>query len=207
MLLKTIFRPKAVIQDIHNEFDIACENFLNDVKAIIGETDIVNKGKRLRAIGFEKSFPVKEGVRLDAIKSQADNAAKFTNRYPLYKFIRKEDVERICKKYRLICGRSCDYIGDMPEKNLKEIEAFRVDQNDIDYSHERSFWTWDRRHGIPLMICAPKKQFDTTNMELSGSFLSPKDPIVLCPVTGGFLIVTKWGLEASDELVKNEIEN
>jgi hypothetical protein len=30
-----------------------------------------------------------------------------------------------------------------------------------------------------------------------------KDPIVLKPVVGGFLIVTKWGLEASDEITIN----
>jgi len=55
-------------------------------------------------------------------------------------------------------------------------------------------------------ICAPKKDFDMGILAKKGRFLVP-DPIVLQPVNGGFLIVTKWGLEASDELVVNEVAN
>jgi hypothetical protein len=33
------------------------------------------------------------------------------------------------------------------------------------------------------------------------------DPIVLQPVKGGYLVVTKWGLEASDEIVTNPTSN
>lgn len=55
-------------------------------------------------------------------------------------------------------------------------------------------------------ICAPEKDFDMTRMTKKGRFLIP-DPIVLQPVPGGYLIVTKWGLEASDELVVNDKQN
>lgn len=66
------------------------------------------------------------------------------------------------------------------------------------------------RYTVPeMMICAPLKDIQTYQGEtiVNGVLQhapAPKDPIVLQVVRGGFLIVTKWGLEASDPLVKNE---
>jgi hypothetical protein len=66
----------------------------------------------------------------------------------------------------------------------------------------------------PLEIAAPASDFDTTGMELKNFKLSPiefPDPIVLQPVffegSKHYLIVTAWGLEASDEMVVNEKMN
>lgn len=67
-----------------------------------------------------------------------------------------------------------------------------------------------------LFIAAPKSDFALDNMELNDFQLSVKaieipDPIVLQPVMFKdkmhFLIVTAWGLEASDELVVNHKMN
>jgi len=59
-----------------------------------------------------------------------------------------------------------------------------------------------------LKICAPIKDMDTTKMQLDGYRLKDiPDPIVLQPVAGGYLVVSKWGDEASDELVVNERNN
>jgi hypothetical protein len=66
----------------------------------------------------------------------------------------------------------------------------------------------------PLEIAAPASDFDTTGMELKNFKLSPieiPDPIVLQPVffegSKHYLIVTAWGLEASDEMIVNEKMN
>ncbi|ULT44109.1 hypothetical protein KRR40_12535 [Niabella defluvii] len=52
-------------------------------------------------------------------------------RYPNYKFITREEVNRLCEKYGLIFGRADKYTGDIPEKNLLEIEAFYVNNEDV----------------------------------------------------------------------------
>jgi ABC-type molybdate transport system permease subunit len=48
---------------------------------------------------------------------------------------------------------------------------------------------------------------DITGLELTEGYKLTKkfipDPVVLQPVRGGFLLVTVWGDEASDELVVN----
>lgn len=55
-------------------------------------------------------------------------------------------------------------------------------------------------------ICAPQKDFDMRGKRIDGYKLID-DPIVLQPVYGGYLIVTKWGLEASDKTLLNEKMN
>lgn len=56
-----------------------------------------------------------------------------------------------------------------------------------------------------IKICAPLKDMDTKGMTLVGTRLVEfKDPIVLQPVKGGYLVLASWGDEASDENVVNE---
>ncbi len=83
--------------------------------------------------------------------------------------------------------------GHYPEDNLS-VEQIQKMEDTKHYSKE------------DFKICAPEKDFDMRGMTKRGRFLVP-DPIVLQPVQGGFLIITKWGLEASDDLVANEVMN
>lgn len=61
-----------------------------------------------------------------------------------------------------------------------------------------------------LLICAPEKDMDTKGKTRLGFKLVDvfkteiPDPVVLKPVIGGYLILTAWGDEASDELVVNQ---
>jgi len=64
----------------------------------------------------------------------------------------------------------------------------------------------------PLEIAAPPSDFDTSGMQVKDFKLQEiPDPVVLQPVlyknNKYYLIVTAWGLEASDELVVNEKMN
>lgn len=59
-----------------------------------------------------------------------------------------------------------------------------------------------------LMICGPLKDFDMKGKRVVGNrLLNIPDPVVLCPVEGGFIIVTAWGDEASDPIVVNQEMN
>jgi len=52
---------------------------------------------------------------------------------------------------------------------------------------------------LGLEVMAPQDQFNLKNARINrhGQIENiPKDPIVLCPVKGGYLVVTKWGVEA-----------
>jgi hypothetical protein len=66
-----------------------------------------------------------------------------------------------------------------------------------------------------LFIAAPKSHFDLRGLKKQGEFgmnktfsvVTPKDPIVFRYCKGGIQVLSKWGLEASDELVVNEKMN
>lgn len=44
--------PQVVIAEIHNSFDTASEKLLNDAKAILAGSYDIEKGERLKKIGF-----------------------------------------------------------------------------------------------------------------------------------------------------------
>lgn len=63
----------------------------------------------------------------------------------------------------------------------------------------------------PFLICAPLKDMDVEGQTLKNKvFFVPKlikvevpDPVVLHRVDGGFIVVTAWGDEANDPIIKN----
>lgn len=60
-----------------------------------------------------------------------------------------------------------------------------------------------------FLICAPQKDMKIESYErVEGhKIVHVPDPVVLHPVKNGYLIVTAWGDEASDELVVNQTHN
>ena len=134
-----------LVEEIH-------ETFYSEVDRLLAESKILNsietehqelmdKSERLKSFGFKKTKEVEksdeEVRRLGKIKDK--NAVKesltraieyFSGKYPLYKFITKESVEKICDKYGLVYGDVSDFIGDVPEENLRNIENFKIDEED-----------------------------------------------------------------------------
>lgn len=161
----------------------------------------------------------------------------FTFKYPHYKFITEESVKLICEKYNLVYGQVKNYIGDIPDENLAYMEAFQIEEvdnfyvkwydNDDDYriisldeyerlkdpSTTRFISSYRISVGkVPLEIVAPGKDFiEHTVKNYKVSKIEVLDPVVLKPVLYKnkkyYLIVTAWGLEASDNMVMNPKHN
>ena len=127
----------------------------------------------------------------------------YARKYPLYKFITPEQTMTIAEKYNLILGDVSDFVGFVPDKNLKEIERFKCDDKDKEINTS----PFAPNTYAELQICAPQKDFDTTGKVVRNRKLMIEDPIVLQPVKYGYLILTAWGDEASDPIVVNKINN
>jgi hypothetical protein len=246
----------AVIQEIHDTFYSEVDRLLAEAKCMRPvETDkqeLIEKKNRLQALGFTATPEVqeakKEQERLQEIRREnkakqemSDVVQYFSFKYPFYKFITEESVVKICQKYNLIYADVSRYTGTVPDKNLTQIEKFRIQEDDecyieksrfsrnnsymsretylsnINFAREQSrhgYSSSSNYHKAPLEICAPLKDFNTEGMELKNFKLSKieiPDPIVLKPVfyknKKHYLIVTAWGLEASDEAVLNPVHN
>ena len=125
----------AVVEQIHHEFSICGETLLRQALGIINDIKI-NDGKinRLKDIGFKNVVEVKEGDVILNKKKMNEELARliqyYQRQYPLNKFITKEQVDIICKKYNLVCGELSRFKGFVPDKNLKEIESFNLKTQD-----------------------------------------------------------------------------
>jgi hypothetical protein len=141
----------AIIEEIHETFFTEHIRLLAEAKNFNNtKTDkqhIINKSGRLNALGFSSSKECKEAKEEHSRISKlvAENKTKeelieainyFSGKYPLYKFITESSLIKICAKYNLIYGSVDNYIGTVPEKNLKEIENFKIQKEDECYIEE-----------------------------------------------------------------------
>lgn len=174
--------------------------------------------------------PIKQKIREE--KAYMDAYHYFQTKYPNYKLITEEKIKELCQKYNLVYGEVTDYRGFVPEKNLQEIEAFFgvIKDEDLCYKMKRSstyaqyhaypsqeFETWskqvDTSKPCPLQIAAPMHDFDMRgkkieNYQIQDAPIPPTlDPVVFQSVyyegEKYELIVTAWGMEASDPIVVN----
>lgn len=136
--------PKEVME-IHHEFETAADKLLEEAKSIIQEaaTKDVDKVSRLEKLGFKQVNQVTQLKPLlqkaELSKEQVELLKYYRQEYPFNKFITEEQVRIICHKYNLVCGDVSRFTGFVPEKNLREIEKFKLKSNDIIYS-TRAYW-------------------------------------------------------------------
>jgi len=226
----------AIIEQIHQEFFTASDQIVKEANRIINNLPVTNadKASRLRSIGFGNTSEAVVDLQRRQMEGSAqrklENVMYFSNTYPQYRYIDNDAIDRICTKYNLVFGKSNRYKGFVPEKNLREIERFKIKEEDCFYTEETPYRTHEidfeeykkpeaNMYGIhlyrrksmdsTLYICAPLKDMDTENAKVVGNrIIEFPDPIVLRRVrSGGYLILTAWGAEASDPEVINSKMN
>lgn len=127
----------AVVEAIHNEFNISGEKLLSEAKEIISGLHVNNKVKadQLRSLGFANTKEVLESeivLHQKREKEKLANALEFFSvNYPSYKFITKQMAMTICKKYNLVLGEVSQYKGFVPQKNIDKIKDFFKEENDL----------------------------------------------------------------------------
>lgn len=182
-------------KDIHSDF-IAEANVLSDDS---------NKACQLAKLGFTNA---KNALKIN--KFHLMESEYFKQHYPLNKYLTYEQIQNLCSKYGLVFGRAEQYIGDIPDKNLKEISNFKVRKEDVERIAFDMLYQQTKEFGlIEFFICAPLKDMKLRHNERvdSRGFVVQDDPIVIKPAYYGGLIISMWGDEASDSQVINEINN
>jgi hypothetical protein len=128
---------KWIIEKIHDEFNTAGDRALREAKEILSGLQVINEDKasRLKKLGFSRVNEVMTFDRLSKEKKMHEDTASALSemnfKYPKYKFITQEMADEICKKYNLVIGDISLYTGFVPEKNLKDIEEFDKQDNDL----------------------------------------------------------------------------
>lgn len=120
--LKNLFRSQeTLVVEIHHEFDAVQDRLLSEAKAVIAKSS-EPLANRLAAAGFVNTPTAKQLPALVQSKEQAELIQYYQQNYPFQKFLTEQELDRICKKYNLIYAPVANYIKDVPEKNLSDIE-------------------------------------------------------------------------------------
>lgn len=175
----TFKSTNRIIEEIHEEFYSEVDKLLSEAKISNSlDTDkqaLIDKCSRLKILGFTSTQEVKEAeeelARITQLKeenSKKDALVKainyFSFKYPQYKFITEDSVKKICAKYNLIYGAIDKYIGTVPDKNLKQMENFKIHSDDICWTKIVSSIYWREARdasffgGINLRLEKEKKE-------------------------------------------------
>lgn len=120
----------AIVKQIHHEFEVAGEQLLVESLKILSNitTDDFEKAKELWQYGFKSNPYAKEYIKVSSEIKLSSEIAKiilfYQQKYPLYKFIREDDVIKICDKYNLQWVGIEKFKGFVPTKNLNYIKQF-----------------------------------------------------------------------------------
>lgn len=229
---------KELIEQIHNEFNTAGDLLLKEANSILEKTiekDEIDKINLLRKFNFNNVPELQNISKKIDDKKKAKEILIATNeislRYPQYKIIHKSDIEKICKKYNLVYGEVELYKGFVPLKNLKEMDNFKLHEDDWKYFGGYGGYgnrveiskdvyeyliNYDSRDEYYIdkeskfLICAPAKDMiiDKDMIVKNYKIEHVPDPVVLRHIKDDLhLILTAWGDESSDPLVFNHKNN
>ena len=168
----TIKEEVVSVKEIHDKLDwfSTLENLADDNRINVLNEEISKKQASIESIEkrFQLGFalPQKEKEIQDNTKKQInvlkeelndlyeesslrEKIQKLRFSYPHLKFILRKDAEEICEKYNLTLSYSNFYIGEIPEKNLKEIESFVFPKESLFFqTQNKLLWVGDER--IPI---------------------------------------------------------
>lgn len=157
--IETFDKKELLIKEIHTSFLTEVDKLLvlaRDQKSL--QTDkqsLIDKSKRLKSLGFSQTEEIKEAQkeidRLEALQKENNDKREIINaieyfgiKYPCYKFITEDSVRKICEKYGLIYGEVTKYKGTVPDANLKQMEEFKISNDDCCCTQSTRF-----RYGTP----------------------------------------------------------
>lgn len=210
---------KDVEQEIENQYLFAKSS--GAVSNANGKSDFLKK------IGFGGSETTRSYKTAGLIEKYESAYSK------RYKFITEDQIDAICEKFDLYVRDLIYFEGKIPDKNVVDLMNCWVDPihvfEDINWVKKnitRGFEFWYNAFGVPMInvrdcknhlsIIANKSMFSKQALydqrrfprifvkdEKPAQSQVELDPIVLCKVEGGYLILTAWGDESNDELVAN----
>jgi hypothetical protein len=274
METNVLTKQQALVKEIHSAFDTEADALIAMSEGGAQMLSLEEKAERLKKIGFVNCDEIIQLERIKKDKPLYELAQEYRKKYPDLKFITESQVKGLCEKYNLIIRGVSDYIGNVPEQKLFEIEYWLEEIDDADLPdiefqyrvkvenekkmrrliklkakyHDRltsslifmdlylsedsccDIYTHKSKRRSPLLMSEIREAFykiglsenqfldkDVDVIKSDNSKLviaapesmfkkkpeTPqfKDPIVLQPVKGSYLVIAKWGLEANDELL------
>lgn len=134
---------EQIIEEIHASFDSAQDDLLKQAEKILADNIIPEsqrlKAENLRRLGFTSTKDVRVlndlDRKTDESRRTAETIIHYRQKYPFLKFLTTQELDKICNKFGLVHAEVRHYIGDVPEKNLQEIQdAQKLEIADYPYA-------------------------------------------------------------------------
>lgn len=154
---------KEIQNSFYNESDILLANAESEIKKDHEFSEVAERGKKLSQLGFnnvpEIDVLIKENKLHRKLSNNNSNLTKFikiikyfNSKYPNYKFITKESLNRICNEYNIIYQEIGKYEGNVSEKLLNFLFDSKIERRDCSYlvqqykykgEEKLSRWDWE----------------------------------------------------------------
>jgi hypothetical protein len=126
----------VAVKQIHDDFDAAADSLLREAGLKQSEQgfNVIEQEKkavRLKLLGFTNSKEVSSVDKIKQDRLREYIAIHYKKMYPFLKFITENQLNYICNKYGLVYSSVRRYIGDIPMKNLEEIEKATIKDDDL----------------------------------------------------------------------------
>ena len=117
-----LFKTKLSAQELHTAIILYNSEILADIEVFRNRDAKQEKADMLRKTGFTstKEYRLLTGDFYECLSKKEIIIAKQV--FPKALFIKKTDFMELLLKYKLVCGIAEDYIGDIPDKNLREVQ-------------------------------------------------------------------------------------
>jgi len=139
--------PEKVISiaEMHEDFYSKINEDIALIESYIpSKIEVTNKEKEkynvLRNLGFRNEDVVIHEQKLQLYYTNKYEELKRSSiktlmlsmkqKYPHYKFITIESLFSLCNKYKLVIGRPDNFLGTIPDKSVKDLSNFKVDNED-----------------------------------------------------------------------------
>jgi len=235
-MIKELFTRSVSAEKIQREILTEQDKVVSWAREIVRSApkkDGNSKAERLIKLGFTSSKEVNE-AELSAGLERASRAIQEAEegaalKYPGFKFVSKDVMDMVLKKYNLIIAGVERYKGEVPDWALGVIERSGVakevrvgqfigfsgnwlDSSVIESEWQEKYYTQDSNHRIisktNLMIAAPSHEMIVHgNEEVVNGRIKVKDPIVCVEVPHGYVVIAAWGEEGQDPGVFNANTN
>lgn len=122
MIMFNLFKTRLTVQELHTAIILYNSELLADIEVLRNRDAEQEKVDMLRETGFTstKEYRLLTGDVYECLDKEEIIIAKQV--FPKALFVKKADFMELLLKYKLVCGMVADYTGNIPDKNLFEVQ-------------------------------------------------------------------------------------
>ena len=144
--IKQAVKGPPTVTEIQEHITLLVNNLLEEVGITVSkDMNTTDRARRIEALGFRSHQSVVELRTLTKDKAEANKIKEvvqyYSTTYPMYKYITKALLQRVCQKYDLVVGQASLFLADIPESNLINIENFKIRMCDTTLRNSDDYFT------------------------------------------------------------------